>query len=126
MARTRNITEKQEIDMAASTSTSEFANAGTGANTKDIEVQLQQLRADIASLAKTVAAVGNEKATEVKGKARRAANDAADASYQMVEAAKDQAMTWERDLERQIRANPIQSVAIAAGVGFVFALLSRR
>jgi ElaB/YqjD/DUF883 family membrane-anchored ribosome-binding protein len=126
MARTRKIIDKQETDMVASTSTSEFANAGTGPNSKDIELQLQQLRADIAGLAKTVAAVGNAKATEVKGKARSAANEAADASYQIVEAARDQALTWERDLEDQIRAKPLQSVAIAAGVGFVFALLSRR
>lgn len=114
--------------MPASTSTTtEFPrSAGASASTKDIEVQLNQLREDIAALAKTVAAVGNEKASEVKGKARRAAADATDASYQMVEAAKDQAISLERDLERQIRANPIQSVAIAAGVGFIFALLSRR
>jgi len=114
--------------MPASTSTNEFSRTGNGtsASTKDIEVQLQQLREDIASLAKTVAAVGNVKATEVKGKAKQAANDAADASYHMVEAAREQALSWERDLERQIRTNPIQSVAIAAGVGFVFALLSRR
>lgn len=115
--------------MPATSSTTEFSPAGTrtsAASTKDIEVQLQQLREDISSLAKTVAAVGNVKATEVKGKAKRAAADATDASYQIVEAAKDQAISLERDLERQIRANPIQSVAIAAGVGFVFALLSRR
>ena len=116
--------------MPATTPNTDLPNTSTGssasATSKDIDSQLQQLRSDIASLAKTVAAVGNDKATEVKGRARRAASDAADASYQMVEAAKDQAVTWERDLERQIRMKPIQSVAIAAGVGFVFALLSRR
>jgi ElaB/YqjD/DUF883 family membrane-anchored ribosome-binding protein len=124
-----NHSTNQEIVMPATSSTTEFSrtgNATSSASTKDIEVQLQQLREDISSLAKTVAAVGNEKATEVKGKAKRAAADATDASYQMVEAAKGQALSLERDLERQIRANPIQSVAIAAGVGFLFALLSRR
>lgn len=118
---------KQETAMPASTSTTtEFPRTGSAASTKDIEVQLEQLREDIAALAKTVAAVGNEKASEVKSKAKRAAADATDASYQIAEAAKNQALTWERDLEGQIRANPIQSVAIAAGVGFLFALLSRR
>jgi ElaB/YqjD/DUF883 family membrane-anchored ribosome-binding protein len=115
--------------MPATTSNSDLPNTATGSSTstnRDIDGQLQQLRSDIASLAKTVAAVGSDKATEAKGRARRAASDAVDSSYQMVEAAKDQAMTWERDLERQIRMKPIQSVAIAAGVGFVFALLSRR
>lgn len=45
---------------------------------------------------------------------------------QMVEAAREQAISFERDLEAKIRKAPIQSIAIAAGVGFVFALLSRR
>lgn len=118
---------KQETVMPASTSTTtEFPRTGSAASTKDIELQLEQLREDISALAKTVAAVGNEKASEVKSKAKRAAAEATDASYQIAEAAKNQALTWERDLEGQIRANPIQSVAIAAGVGFVFALLSRR
>ncbi|WP_105385934.1 DUF883 family protein [Neorhizobium alkalisoli] len=115
--------------MPTANPTSEFARSGNGQNSatsKDIEVQLQQLREDIASLARSVAAVGNEKASEVRGKARRAANEAADASLHMVEAAREQAMSLERDLERQIRTNPIQSVAIAAGVGFLFALLTRR
>lgn len=114
--------------MPSATSTSEIArNANTsGASTKDIEAQLQQLREDIANLAKTVAAVGNDKAIEIKGKARRAANDAADASLQAVEAARAQAETMEQDLERQIRTNPIQSVAIAAGIGFLAALILRR
>ena len=114
--------------MAATSSTqAEFNRTRNGATPQgDIETQLQQLREDIANLAKTVAAVGTEKASEVKGKARRAANDAADASLQMVEAAREQALSYERDLERQIRTNPIQSVAIAAGVGFLFALLTRR
>jgi ElaB/YqjD/DUF883 family membrane-anchored ribosome-binding protein len=120
-------TIKQETVMPASTSTTtEFPRSTSAASTKDIELQLEQLREDIAALAKTVAAVGNEKASEVKGKARRAAAEATDASYQIAEAAKNQAISWERDLEDQIRANPIQSVAIAAGVGFLFALLSRR
>ncbi len=110
-----------------STAQAEAKSSRNGAaNSNDIEAQIAQLREDIASLAKTVAAVGNAKAEEVKGKARRAANEAADASISVVEAAREQAVSFERDLEKQIRTNPIQSVAIAAGIGFVFALLTRR
>lgn len=110
--------------MPSANSTSEVSRGS--ASTKDIEAQLEQLREDIASLARTVAAVGNDKATEIKGKARRAASDAADASLQAVEAARVQAASLEEDLERQIRTNPIQSVAIAAGIGFLAALIMRR
>lgn len=92
----------------------------------DIELQLQQLREDIAALARAVAAAGNTKADDLKSKARRASHEAMDASAQMMDAARAQAMSMEQDLERQIRTKPLQSVAIAAGLGFLFALLSRR
>lgn len=115
--------------MPTANPSSDFSRSGNGqssAASKDLEAQIQQLREDIASLAKTVASVGNDKASEYKGKARRVASDAADASRQMVEAAREQAVSLERDLEQQIRANPIQAVAIAAGVGFLLALMTRR
>lgn len=101
-------------------------NHAAASPTKDVEVQLQQLREDLAALAKSVAAVGSEKAEDYRHRVRRATNDAADASMQMVEAAREQAMSLERDLERKIRTNPIQAVAMAAGVGFVLAMLARR
>lgn len=101
-------------------------NVKGGSSSKDIEAQLQQLRDDIATLARSVASAGNDKASEYRGKVRRATSDAADASLQMVEAAREQALSLEKDLERQIRTNPIQAVAIAAGVGFLLALMARR
>lgn len=101
-------------------------NHAAASPTKDVEVQLQQLREDLAALARSVAAVGSEKAEDYRHRVRRATNDAADASMQMVEAAREQAMSLERDLERKIRTNPIQAVAMAAGVGFVLAMLARR
>ncbi len=104
-------------------SPNEFPRSGSQA---DVERQLQQLREDIAALAKAVAAAGTTKAEDLKSKARRASNEAMDASAQMLDAARAQAVSIERDLERQIRTKPLQSVAIAAGVGFLFALLSRR
>lgn len=115
--------------MPTANPTSDFSRSGNGqssAASKDLEVQIQQLREDIASLTRTVAAIGNEKASDMKGKARRVANEAADASKQMVEAAREQAVSLERDLERQIRTNPLQAVGIAAGVGFMLALIMRR
>ena len=115
--------------MPSANSTNDFArtDASQGsAASKDVEAQVSQLREDIAGLARSVAALGNEKAGEVRVKARRAANEAADASMQMVEAAQKQALSLERDLERQIRTSPLQSVAIAAGVGFLLALMTRR
>ncbi|MGE7367522.1 DUF883 family protein [Neorhizobium sp. NPDC001467] len=93
---------------------------------QEIELQLSQLREDIAVLARTVAAAGSQKAEDVGRRVRKAKEDATDASLNMVEAAREQALSLEKDLERQIRAKPLQSVGIAAGVGFLFALLARR
>jgi ElaB/YqjD/DUF883 family membrane-anchored ribosome-binding protein len=122
------ISEQEETDMPSANSTNDFGRTTgqSSGSSKDVEAQIHQLRDDIAALARSVAAVGNDKASEVRGKAKRAANEAADASLQMMEAAREQAMTWERDLERQIRTSPLQSIAIAAGVGFLFALMTRR
>lgn len=92
----------------------------------DIEKQLQQLREDLAALARSVAAAGSNKADDLKHKAKRASNDAMDASAQALDSARAQFQSIERDVERQIRTKPLQSVAIAAGIGFLFALLSRR
>jgi ElaB/YqjD/DUF883 family membrane-anchored ribosome-binding protein len=116
--------------MPSANSTSDFgrtaASSTSSSASKDVEAQISQLREDISGLARSVAALGNEKVSEVRGKAKRAASDATDASMQMVDAARAQAVSWERDLEQQIRTNPLQSVAIAAGVGFLFALMTRR
>ena len=99
---------------------------GSSASRSDIEAQLQQLRDDIANLARTVAAVGSDKAGDYRNRVRKATNDATDVSMQMVEAARDQALSLEKDLEGKIRTNPLQAVAMAAGVGFLIALLVRR
>ncbi|SIQ12902.1 Membrane-anchored ribosome-binding protein, inhibits growth in stationary phase, ElaB/YqjD/DUF883 family [Rhizobium sp. RU35A] len=104
-------------------SPNDFPRSGSQA---DIELQLQQLREDIAALAKAVAAAGTNKAEDLKAKARRASSEAIDASAHVMDAARAQAASIEQDLERQIRTKPLQSVAIAAGLGFLFALLSRR
>ncbi|HEV7415799.1 MAG TPA: DUF883 domain-containing protein [Tianweitania sediminis] len=112
--------------MAQVNASNDPARATAASSSKDIEVQLQQLREDLAALARSVAAVGSEKADDYRRRARRATNDATDASLQMVEAAREQAMSLERDLERKIRTSPIQSVAMAAGVGFLIAMLARR
>lgn len=102
------------------------AAATSSSSSNDIDAQLQQLRDDIAALARSVAAVGSEKAEDYRHRVRRAKNDAADASMQMVEAAREQAISLEKDLERKIRTNPLQAVAMAAGVGFLIAMLARR
>nr|CAD6407368.1 hypothetical protein REQ54_00261 [Rhizobium sp. Q54] len=112
--------------MAPVNASNEPAGSSASSSRGDIEAQLQQLRDDIAALARSVAAVGADKADDYRSRVRKATNDATDASMQMVEAAREQALSLEKDLERKIRTNPVQAVAMAAGVGFLIALLARR
>lgn len=112
--------------MAPVNSTKDLPRDASAVYAQDIELQMQQLREDIAVLARTVAAAGSQKADDVGRRVRKAKDDATDASLQIVDAAREQALSLEKDLERQIRTNPLQSVAIAAGVGFLVAMLARR
>lgn len=59
-------------------------------------------------------------------KAQDAVNDALDHGREVVDQAKSYASDSLADLERRIRRNPLQAAAIAAGAGFVLALLARR
>jgi len=67
-----------------------------------------------------------ETAEHYGAKAQDAVNDAVDHGREAVEHATDYASDALVDLERRIRREPLKSAAIAAGAGFVLALLARR
>ncbi|MFN3507271.1 MAG: YqjD family protein [Allorhizobium sp.] len=91
------------------------ANSAGGATTGDVQADLEALRRDIASLTQTVASFGS-------GKIRQAG----ETSQQYMDSARETIMNAEEDIEAYVRAKPLQSLAMAAGVGYVLALLSRR
>ena len=100
--------------------------AGTGRTAADLDADIRQLRADIEKLARQLATTGQHG----YGTARRAAAEGVENLRVQGEAAMDSLRSNARDLEEQVLANvrekPVTSLAIAAGVGFLFALLSRR
>lgn len=91
-----------------------------------LEADIRQLKADIAKLTKQLAATGESG----YGTAKRAAAEGVEQLRVQGEAAMDSLRSNARDLEEQVlasvREKPVTSLAIAAGVGFLFALLSRR
>lgn len=103
-----------------------FDNDGQSATTADLQQQLDQIRKDIAGLTETIASLAAGKAEQVKAQAYKAGSDAAEASVNAFEAARDQVCAAQADLEDHIRAKPLQSLGIAAGIGFFLAILSRR
>lgn len=99
----------------------------------DLEAELAQLREDVARLTEQLAKTG-EQLGRTGGRtlsaARRAASEGAEQlrvrGEEAVDALKSNAGDIERQVTDAVREKPLTSLAIAAGVGFFFALLSRR
>ncbi|MCZ7854797.1 MULTISPECIES: DUF883 family protein [Agrobacterium] len=92
----------------------------------DVAAQLAQLREDLANLAKSVKALGVGASYELKAQAARVADDAISASSDMADTVRSEISTLNDNLTDQVQKNPLQSLGIAVGVGFVLALLTRR
>ncbi len=92
----------------------------------ELEDDIRLLRADLDKLIKQLSVTGEHG----MGAARRAAAEGADQIRSQGEAAIESLRANARDVEAQltesVREKPVTSLAIAAGVGFLFALLARR
>ena len=71
---------------------------------QELAGQIDAIRADIQSLTSTVSRIANKQMNR----------------------AQDKAMATASEAEEAIRRNPLQAVAIAVGVGFLFCVLTRR
>lgn len=92
----------------------------------ELEAEIARLREDVARLTEQLGRTGEH----TLAAARRAASDGAEQLRAKGEAAVETLRSKSDDLEQQVsdrvREKPITSLAIAAGIGFFFALLSRR
>jgi|KBSMisStandDraft_5_1062788.scaffolds.fasta_scaffold2830627_1 ElaB/YqjD/DUF883 family membrane-anchored ribosome-binding protein len=99
---------------------------GVNDTSRDVEADIRQLKDDIAKLAKQLTSTSEHS----YGAARRVAQEGADRLMVEGEAALEQMRAQALDLEAQVldsvREKPYTALAIAAGVGFLFALLTRR
>jgi ElaB/YqjD/DUF883 family membrane-anchored ribosome-binding protein len=73
-------------------------------DTQELADQLETIRAEVQNLTSTVGRIANKQLGRAQDKAVEAASQAEDA----------------------IRQNPLQAVAIAVGLGFLFGVLTRR
>jgi ElaB/YqjD/DUF883 family membrane-anchored ribosome-binding protein len=89
-------------DSDVRSTTAKRTNAG--ADVQDVAAELDAIRADIQNLTSTLGRFANKQF-----------------GY-----AQDRAFETAREAEESIRQNPLSAVAIAAGVGFVFGVFSRR
>lgn len=100
--------------------------SGTAKSPEDLEADIRQLQADIAKLTRQLAETGEHGL----GAARRAAAQGAEQLREHGQAALEKLRGNAHDIEDQlaatVREKPMTALAVAAGVGFLFALLSRR
>jgi ElaB/YqjD/DUF883 family membrane-anchored ribosome-binding protein len=97
-----------------------------GMPSPDLEADIRQLREDIARLTEQLSKTGSHS----YGTARRAAAESVEQLRAQGEAAMDGLKANARDIEEQVlatvREKPVTALAIAAGIGYFLALLSRR
>jgi ElaB/YqjD/DUF883 family membrane-anchored ribosome-binding protein len=94
--------------------------------TSDLAADVEQLKEDIAKLAKQLQETGQHS----YGAARRVASEGVEQLRAQGEAAYERLRANAGDMERQlteaVREKPVTALAIAAGIGFLFALMTRR
>ena len=87
----------------------------TNPTTEDLSRQVDALKADISRLTETLGDFGKSKGREYQAEAKRRA-------YEL----RDEAQGHVDDLESYVRTNPAQALGIAAGIGLLIGLFSRR
>ncbi|SPJ23101.1 DUF883 family protein [Palleronia abyssalis] len=101
--------------MVKAVSNDEMNPAKSNPTTEDLSRQVDALKADISRLTETLGDYGRTKSREYQGEARRRANEIRDEAQGRVD-----------DIEAYVRQNPAQALGIAAGVGLLIGLFSRR
>lgn len=92
----------------------------------DLQAQVAALKEDIAKITATLSKIGKDRA---KGAGRSAASSFETARLRGEETFEDlrsQARELEDQLTETVRENPLTTIAVAAGVGFLLALIARR
>jgi ElaB/YqjD/DUF883 family membrane-anchored ribosome-binding protein len=97
-------------------------NSSDGESTgKDFET----LRRDVAKLAQTVTDLAQTQSASARGQVMDALGAASEQIAQSAAATQDKMMSLEADLETYVRRNPLYSVLVALGVGFLLGKMSQ-
>lgn len=108
---------------------SEYDKPGNGSDralTGGVQDRIAQIRADIGELTESVTRTGSAAAADVKNHAGAISSDVTRASEETVAELTRQLDALERDARGRIRENPLTAIGIAAGIGFLAALVMRR
>lgn len=101
---------------------------GSGAEPSiaDLEDQIATLRKDIAGLTGTIAALGRNQGARWSAAAEESAETMRAKAADAAEMARVRAESLYADTEAHVRQNPAAALGIAAGLGFLFGLMTSR
>lgn len=102
-----------------------------------LEKELQDLRKDFAEISANIKELAGEKADELQSQARRVYrrasarageiwDDVASAGHDLRDRAGEHYDYAVGAVSNQVRSNPLQTLAVVAGIGFLVGFLSRR
>lgn len=113
--------------MARDTSrTDKLTDDTQNGNNEDLQQQIAQLKEDLASIAATLTTIGTRKVQQAKQDATNAYGDAYEQGEDIIHTLKDRAASMEEQITDYVQDRPITSLAIAAGIGYLFSALTRR
>lgn len=114
--------------MATAKSTSAPAGkaANDSVNADDIQADIQRIREDIAALAGSIRNYGAGKGKEYTARASAKGEDLTQMSQDALAELTRELKSYESAFTAEVRRHPLQSLGIAAGVGFLIAALVRR
>lgn len=92
----------------------------------EMEAQIETLKAEIAKLTAQVQSSGEKSLEALKSIAQEGVTQVRAKGEAAMQGLKTEAGDIEGDIVARVREKPVTSLAIAAGVGFLFALLTRR
>ena len=101
-------------------------NGVTGDVMADFGTHANRIREDIATLASSISDAGSALSEDAKYNASAKAIELKQASQDAIRDLRNQLDAVEKQMSGQLRDRPFTTLAIAAGVGFLFAVLTRR
>lgn len=101
-------------------------NSKTAPTTEDLAAQVETLKADIATLTKTLSNYGKSQGRHLAEVAKDGVHNARQKGEEQFENLKGQAADLSRQAEDFVSERPAVSLGIAAGAGFLVGMLTAR
>ncbi len=95
--------------------TTRTSGSDTERTTSQLKDQMETLKEDMGQMGRLAKTAAAEKVDEMRERAR-----------EVVSAGREKTVKYEDALLEKVRTHPLQTVAVAAGVGFVLGFLTRR